>query len=325
MSATHISWLFAAALLAKPVLAQQPVPPAPAVTPSAPHPAGSFVSVHGVRFWYESEGSGEPLVLIAGGPGYGHEYFHPWFTALAAKHRIIYFDALGRGKSEHAKDVQEYTLTRDVDDLEELRKALGLGTIDVLGHSYGGIVAQAFAIRYPKSVRHLILADTAFDAAALQSYNENLNREVRNQYPEVWEKMEALRAKGATTCSKEYEAVPDVPLPLMYFYNGENAKKLDDSPMSMEVACAIAGPSFDVRFSSDLGRIDFRRELKQLTMPTLILAGRYDRVLYPSISLQYKTLAPQARFVMFEKSGHFPFIEETDQFMQTVEDFLDRP
>ena len=111
-------------------------------------------------------------MLIAGGPGYGQEYFHPWFTALVTKHRIIYFDALGRGKSEHAKDAREYTLTRDVDDLEELRKVLGLGTIDVLGHSYGGIVAQAFAIRYPKSVRHLILADTAFDTAALQSFDE---------------------------------------------------------------------------------------------------------------------------------------------------------
>ena len=62
-------------------------------------------------------------------------------------------------------------------------KVLGLGTIDVLGHSYGGIVAQAFAIHYPKSVRHLILADTAFDTAALQSFDENLNREVRKQYP----------------------------------------------------------------------------------------------------------------------------------------------
>lgn len=325
MKATHLSWLFAAALLAGPLPAQQPVPPAAAVTPSTSHLAGSFVRVHGVDLWYESEGSGEPLVLIAGGPGYSHDYFHPWFSALAAKRRIIYFDALGRGKSTHPKDAHVYTLARDVDDLEELRKALGLGTIDVLGHSYGGYVAQSYAIRYPKSVRHLILADTGFDFAAWQSLDKNADREIRNQFPEIWEKMQKLRAKGATTCSKEYEALPDVPLPLMYFYNSENAKKLDDSPMNVEVACAILGPNFDLTYSADWRRVDFRRDLRLLAMPTLVLAGRYDRVFYPSVSLQYKALAPQASFVMFEKSGHFPFIEETDQFMQTVEAFLAKP
>lgn len=172
-------------------------------SPDWAHPAGSFVTVHGAKLWYESEGSGPPLVLIAGGPGYAHDAFHPWFSAFAAKHRVIYFDALGRGKSERPKDTQEYTLARDVDDLEGLRTALGLGKIDVLGHSYGGIVAQSYALRYPTPVRHLILADTAFDIEALQAFSENANRELHNQYPDVWAQLEQLRSKGITVCEQE--------------------------------------------------------------------------------------------------------------------------
>ena len=310
------------AALSVPLAAQGPAAATMVSVPVVSHPNGSFVTVNGAKLWYESEGSGEPLILIAGGPGYAHDAFNPWFSAFASTNRVIYLDALGRGKSDRAKDVHEYTLDRDVEDLEAFRKALGLGKINVLGHSYGGIVAQAYALRFPDSLQHLVLADTTFDSEAMQAFNENLNREIHNQYPEVWKKMEQLRAKGFVTCSKEYQSVPDVPLPLLYFYNGENAKKLVDSPFSMDVVCAVAGPNFDVSFEGDMGKIDFRKELKQITVPTLILAGRYDRVLFPWFSLQYKQYAPQAQFVMFEKSGHFPFVEEPDTFVQVVSTFL---
>ena len=90
------------------------------------HPAGDFVSVNGKKIWYESEGTGEPLLLITGGPGFSHAYFHPFFSALASSNRIIYFDAFGTGKSERAKTAKEYSLTQDVEDIESLRKTLKL-------------------------------------------------------------------------------------------------------------------------------------------------------------------------------------------------------
>lgn len=178
--------LLAAVSLMLPSLMQQQTSPSPTASAAvALHPSASFVTVHGVKLWYESEGSGRPLVLIPGGPGYAHDASHPWFSAFAAKHRIIYFDALGRGKSGHPRSAREYTITRDVQDLEELRQTLGLGQIDVLGHSYGGLVAQGYALQFPQSVHRLILADTTFDTEAMQAFDANLNREIRNQYPET--------------------------------------------------------------------------------------------------------------------------------------------
>ncbi len=110
----------------------------------------NFVQVKGTKLWYKIEGKGEALLLIAGGPGLSHSYFQPYFSVLSDFYRIIYFDAFGCGKSDRAKSPNEYTFERDVDDIEGIRKALNLEKINVLGHSYGGLVAQAYALKLSK-------------------------------------------------------------------------------------------------------------------------------------------------------------------------------
>jgi proline iminopeptidase len=107
--------------------------------------------------------------------------------------------------------LQEYKLSRDVDDLEGLRKALALGRINLLGHSYGGVVAQAYAVRFLESLQRLILVDTFFSAEMWQANNDNSNRELQNQFSEMWEKIQNVRAQGYSSCSKESQAVSDVP------------------------------------------------------------------------------------------------------------------
>ena len=153
------------------------------------HPSGDFVSVNGKKIWYESEGKGEPLLLIAGGPGFSHAYFHPFFSELAESNRIIYFDAYGTGKSERAKSAKEYSLAQDVEDIESLRKTLKLDKITVLGHSYGGFVAQLYAAKYPNSVKRRILANTFPSGDTLQSLQDNFNDDIENQLPEIWAKV----------------------------------------------------------------------------------------------------------------------------------------
>jgi len=293
---------------------------------STVHPEGDYVNVNGARLWYESEGSGEPLILVSGGPGISHDYFHPYFSSLRDSYRIIYFDALGRGKSDRAKDRGGYSLARDVEDVEGLRKALGLGKINLLGHSYGGVVAQSYALRFPESLHRLILIDTLFSAEMWQANDDNGNNELRNQFPEAWEKIQQVRAQGFNTCSKEYQDVSDVPPAFLMFYNASTFEKLmhSDGSINNDVYCAITGDDADFLVSGDMGKFDFRLDLKKLSMPILILAGRYDRVSIPRWAVQYKRYAPQARFVMFEKSGHFPFIEESDETVRILREFLQK-
>src|SRR3977135_480281 len=84
---------------------------------------GKYITVNGAKLWVVLAGKGDPLIIIPGGPGGAHLGYRA-FDSLAKYNEIIYFDAFGRGQSDTAKDVKEYTLARDIEDIEGLRIAL---------------------------------------------------------------------------------------------------------------------------------------------------------------------------------------------------------
>jgi proline iminopeptidase len=291
--------------------------------PQVKHPSGSYVAVRGAQLWYESEGQGEPLILISGGPGDSHSIFHPFFSRLADRNRVIYFDPFGVGKSDRAKSRKEYRFARDIDDLESLRKALGLAKINILGQSYGGMVAQAYALKYPEAVQRLILASTFYSGKMWQANNDSCNYEIRSQFPEAWERLQNMRAHGLRSSAPEYQKeYYAVPLGLFYFHDASKAELLAQGDGNNEVYYSIAGDDADFVIGGDIAALDFRSELHKLKMPVLILAGRFDRVSVPRYGLEFKRYAPQAQFVMLESSGHFPFVEEPDQTESVLRDFL---
>jgi proline iminopeptidase len=291
--------------------------------------SGSFIDIKGQRIWCQIQGEGEPVVLIPGGPGSSHLYFTPWFDKLSKDFKVVYYDAFGRGKSSRAMRKDEYSFERDVQDLEGLRLALGFNKWSVLGHSYGGMVAQAYALRYPDSVTKLILSNTLYDSEMWQKNDDSCNYELENQYPERWEKLMILRRQGHVSSSPEHIKAYDLPPGLLFFYDASNVSKLNpgtDRPdFNWDVYYRIVGEDADFIVGGDIAGLDFKQELKDLKMPALIVAGRYDRVCVPSFSVCYKEYAPQAEFVMFEKSGHYPFIEEQELYMNVVARFLGGP
>jgi proline iminopeptidase len=127
--------------------------------------------------------------LLHGGPGGDHSGFKPAFSPLAERMQLIYVDHRGQGRS--ARGPQEsYTLDNNVEDLEALRQYLGLGQVAVIGVSYGGMVALAYASRYPESVSHLIAVVTApsyeFLARAQQIVAERGTDEQRAMADILW-------------------------------------------------------------------------------------------------------------------------------------------
>lgn len=290
------------------------------------HPPGAYADVNGTKLWYETEGRGEPLVLVSGGPGDPHTIYHLFFSRLADRQRVVYFDEYGVGKSERAESKSDYSFARDVENLEGLRKALGFTKMNLLGQSYGGMVAQAYALKYPESVERLILIDSFYSGAMWQANNDSANHEMQSQYPEVWAKLMQLRAMGQRSNSPEHqELYESVPLGLFYFYDAAKAKLLPDDPSTADVYFAIGGDDADFNIGGDIAGLDFRADLRKLTMPMLVIAGRYDRISLPEWSVKFKMYAPQAEFVMMEESGHFPWIEEPDKTLKVLRDFLAKP
>jgi len=290
------------------------------------HSDGKFYTINGARIWTVSFGKGDPLFLIPGGPGNAHYYMRQ-FDSLATTNTLVFFDGFGRGKSDTAKNVKEYSLERDIEDVEGLRKAMGFSTISILGHSYGGLVAQGYAIKYPDKVKHLILSNTFHSYIMWQENDDNSNHEIKTNYPEVWDKLMKIREQGAVSSDAIHQEIyGEVPYGFLYAYNPgkflHNSGKPYPNNMNMKLYYQMVGRDGDFIVGNDIGNFDFRKQLKDLKMPVLIIAGRFDRVAVPWMMVKYKEYCPQAKFVMFERSGHNPQVEQPAETIELMRKFL---
>ena len=284
-------------------------------------PEGNYVTVNGARLWYISEGQGEPIVIISGGPGAAH-YLYPYFSALALTHRVIYLDSYGCGNSDRAASSSQYTFARHVDEIEGLRQALKLEKINLIGHSYGGIVAQAFAIKYPGSVKRLILANTFFNAEMWQAGIDFGNQMIKLHYPAVWAAMQELHERGVSPLTKEWADVVGQ-IPASFIYNADFTNEVPlNLDMNPSLLYTLFGRDADFTVGGEFTTFDTRAGLKNLTLPVLVIAGRMDRVALPAYTEQFKALIPRATFVMVERGGHNLFQEENAQMLEALRAFL---
>src|SRR5580693_3461044 len=152
-----------------------------------------YVDTSGAIVYYTTLGMGPPVVLLHGGPGTTHEYFLPYLLPLARHRQLVLIDERGSGRSQQLEDHAQYNLATMAHDIEAVRVALDLGKIDLLGHSFGGILAQAVAIYHPAGIRRLILAATGSSAARI---NADFKR-IKNSVDEKMRaQIDALEARG---------------------------------------------------------------------------------------------------------------------------------
>ena len=271
---------------------------------------GKYITVNGAKLYVVLVGKGDPLIIIPGGPGGAHPGYRV-FDSLAKDNQVIYFDAFGRGKSDTAKDVKEYSLARDIEDIEGLRIALHFEKLNVLGHSYGGLVAQGYALKYPAHVNHLILANTFHSYIMWQKNDDNSNHEIQTNYPEVWDSLMIIRDAGAVSSDANHqELYGKVPYGFLYAYNPDLFVKRGSKPypnsFNSKLYYQMVGRDGDFIVGSDIGNFDFRKELKNLKMPVLIYGGRYDRVAVPSMMVKYKEILSAGAIHDLRKVGPQP-------------------
>ncbi|WP_175425869.1 alpha/beta fold hydrolase [Trinickia violacea] len=280
--------------------------------------------------YYEAEGQGEPLILVPGGPGACRISFQPWFSRLSNNHQVVYYDAIGRGLSDRLGDPALYTVERDVDDIENLRQALGVQRISLLGQSYGGIPALAYALKYPAHVSHLVLSSAMISAASFQANIDAANATMQMFYPAEWARVQALRAIGVRSADHRSEEEYAQLAEMMYWHDGRLASlmKQPSDPrerLDMTVYRAMLGENADFVVGGTLKGYDPLPMMHRLAARTLVIGGRYDRVATPEIVAQtYRSIpASLAQLAMFEHSGHRPWVEESDAYFARVSAFLD--
>src|SRR6476659_8328540 len=181
---------------------------------------GQYYTVNGAKLWVVRVGKGEPLIIIPGGPGGAHLSYRRFDSLAQSNIQLIYFDAFGRGKSDTAKDVKEYSLERDIENIECLRKAMHLNKINLLGHSYGSLVAQGYAVKYGQNLSHLIIANGFHSFIMWQENDDNSNHEIKTNYPELWQELMKIREQGAVSSDEKHQEIYGrVPYGFLYSYN----------------------------------------------------------------------------------------------------------
>ncbi|HKQ97974.1 MAG TPA: alpha/beta fold hydrolase [Candidatus Polarisedimenticolia bacterium] len=309
--------LSAQALPAAPA-AKPTVPAAAAATTPAPPPVAetgtTFQPTSGVTLWYEVRGSGTgtPLVIANGGPGFDHAYLHcsdAW-DRLAKGRKVVYYDQRGNGRSGPIADDVPCGVAEQIDDLEALRAHLGVQKIDLLGHSWGGYLVMAYAARHPDRIAHLIIADSA--APRIQD-TAFLFRQI---YPETTARQDAL-AFDVELGDPEAVAADLRDYFTMIWVSPEvRAREMARMPGF------VYTQKINKRVWQDATRFDLNPELPGFRMPTLVITGRYDFNVAPSVAWGIHLAVPGSQFAVFEKSGHLPFCEEPDAFVSRVESFL---
>jgi proline iminopeptidase len=248
--------------------------------------------------------------------------FHPHFDRMADHFKVVYYDYRGRGQSEKPGDPATITFDNDVADLEALRLALGATRINIYGFSYGGLVAQAYALKYPQAVKRLILANTLHSPEMWALNHQNINRELENQFPEIWEQIRSLRDSGLPSSSEKMRELFAAHGPVIRWFNPDHAAGLH-TQIDKDLYYRFVGQDIEFGNGGELLSLpDFRPRLHRLSMPVMILAGRFDRALYPKLQWEFKKYCPQAKFVMLERSGSFGHAEETERVMELVREFL---
>ena len=270
------------------------------------------IQVNGVELFYAEEGTGQPCLLLHGGPGLDHEEFVPWLSPLATGNRLIYLDYRGNGRSPRIPP-EQFTTAAVVEDIEALRRALGLEQMAVLGHSFGGFIALSYALAYPSSVSRLIVS--------CSTPSHDFGAEVEEQlaafnHPQV---AEAFARENEIQSDEDMRAIILEELPFYFAtYPDEIRRVAEDWAMRTHYSAALSSwwsvhqmPLYDVR-----------PRLGELSMPTLVVAGQHDRVCSLNQARIIEQGIPGARLALFEKSGHMPQMEEPARYIQTVRDFL---
>jgi proline iminopeptidase len=289
-----------------------------------------FVDAHGVLIYYTAFGNGSPLLVVHGGPGADHTYFLPYVLPLARTHRLIFIDERGSGRSERLHDASLYAVEAMVEDVEDVRIALHLGKISLLGHSYGGVLAQAYALKYQQNLSHLILNITF---PSTRQMNEVLAQEKAQMPPEKLRRLNELEQAGLFgkgeawehgRYTEEYEKLAWGP-GYFPFLSGARPDATYDpvggAPTNWELYRAMWGEHGEFVIDGNLKSVEYVDRLPTIHVPTLIMAGDHDEC-NPSLSREMHDKIAGSELVILPNSGHMNFVDQPDLWQKSVEDFL---
>ena len=284
-----------------------------------------FIPFRGYQVWYRIVGGDEepgklPLLVLHGGPGACHDYLEPLEAMARTGRRVIFYDQLGGGNSDHPHNPSMWTVNLFVEELGVVRNALALDHLHILGQSWGGMLGMEYALAQPTGLASLTVADSP---ASIPQWVSEANR-LRAQLPPEVQQTLLRHEQNGTTDSEEYQEA------MLVFYR-RHVCRLDTWPDYVtrtfdkiaqypEVYNTMNGPS-EFHVIGTLKNWDITHRLHEIKVPLLLLSGRYDEAT-PIIVETIHRGVPGSEWIIFENSSHMPHAEETELFLQVLDRFL---
>ena len=273
-----------------------------------------YRTINGIQMYYKMMGSGTPLLILHGGPGLDHSYFLPQFAELAKDYRLLFIDQRSNGRTE-APDSTRMNLSFFIEDIESVRKEFALGKLNLLGHSWGALIAMFYAVRYPENLNSMILMNpVSASSQGRDTANKLLQSRLTKQ--DSIDRAEIIKSEGFRS------RTPDTMTKLfrIAFRPSFHNKTLVDS-ITLLFQPDYAKKSSMLRYMRGLLVYDIHQELSRIQCPTLILHGADDAIpLLTSRELQKQISGSQ--LVVLSNCGHFPYIDAPQEFFKSVRSFM---
>ena len=291
-----------------------PPPPTPVESPVIEQ----LLEVNGTELFVKRMGAGEPVVIVHGGPVLEHGYLLPHLERLAEDYELVFYDQRLSGRSAATVDPESVRLATFVDDIEALREALQLGRIHLMGHSWGGMLAMRYAIRYGDNLRSLILLDSMAASSELRRAEEAAVAEGIS--PEAVAELDAFRQTEGFQ-QRQPEAI-GIMLRMTFRVQFADPAKAD--LLELYVPDDYVGRSEQFgAMGAELAEFDLHEKLAAIDAPTLVVYGADE----PGATFGGAAIAaavPDASLELVPAAGHFPFIENPAAFVAIVHDFLEQ-
>ena len=273
-----------------------------------------FFDVLGSAIEFTQDGVMEKPVmfLLHGGPGLDHSVFKNYCPELQDSVQMVMMDHRGCGRSKTG-DPQTYTLENNIEDIEMLRDYLGLNKIIVYGHSYGGMVAQGYALKYPERVAKLILGVTVSDSDFYVAARRNL--QVRGNKKQI-----AWGEKLFNGGFENNEELKQFFIDMAPIYSnkanreGINVQAFDNMLLTYEAT--------NKGFAEFMSELNYTPDLHKINCPVLVFAGRDDWICPPEFAERIAMEIPNAQLRIFEDSSHSVAMDAHDEYIQTLRNFI---
>ncbi|OCB71250.1 proline iminopeptidase [Flavobacterium piscis] len=277
------------------------------------------------KVWTKRFGSNPKIkvLLLHGGPAMTHEYMECFETFFQREGFEFYeYDQLGSYYSDQPKDSSLWTTERFVDEVEQVRKAIGAdkNNFYILGNSWGGILAMEYALKYQQNMKGLLVANMMASAPDYGKYADKvLSKQMK---PEILAEIRSLEAK------KDFNNPRYMELLIPNYYQ-QHLCRLKDWPdglnraskhVNNEIYTMMQGPS-EFGISGRLAKWDIKKRLPEITIPTLMIGAKYD-TMDPKAMEEQSKLVKKGRYLYCPNGSHLAMWDDQKVFMNGVIEFI---